>query len=342
MMSDMTGREIRLKRRPVGMPDESDFELAEMKIPEIGEGEVLIRNIYMSVDPYMRGRMYDRKSYVPPFQLNQPLEGGCVGQVVASKNGKFEIGDCVTSMLGWREYAVSDGKDLSKIDPNLFPVQTYLGAAGMPGQTAYVGLLDIGRPKEGETVFVSAASGAVGSMVCQIAKIKGCRVVGSAGSDEKVAWLVKEAGIDAAFNYKKVDNLIAEVGKHCPNGIDVYFENVGGAHLEAALEHMNSFGRLVMCGMISNYNATEPVPGPANLRHTISKKLTIQGFIVSDHMQRLPQFRSDIATWMGQGRVKWKETVFEGIENAPAAFIGLFKGENFGKMLVKLGPDPAL
>jgi NADPH-dependent curcumin reductase CurA len=342
MMSDIIGREIRLKRRPVGIPGEGDFELAETIIPEIGEGEVLIRNIYMSVDPYMRGRMNDIKSYVPPFQLNQPMEGGCVGQIVASKNVKFEVGDCVTSMLGWREYAVSDGEGLSKIDTALFPVQTYLGAAGMPGHTAYVGLLDIGRPKEGETVFVSAASGAVGSMVCQIAKIKGCRVVGSAGSDEKAAWLVKEAGIDAAFNYKKVDNLLAEVGKHCPNGIDVYFENVGGAHLEVALEHMNPFGRLVMCGMISNYNATKPVPGPANLRHTISKKLTIQGFIVSDHAQRLPQFRSDLAAWMGQGRVKWKETVFEGIENAPAAFIGLFKGENFGKMLVKIGPDPTL
>ena len=341
-MSDIKSREIRLKNRPVGMPDESDFELAEAEVSEIGEGEVLIRNVYMSVDPYMRGRMYDRKSYVPPFQINQPLEGGCVGQVVASKNDKFAAGDCVMSMLGWREYAVSDGTGLTKVDPNLFPIQTYLGTAGMPGLTAYVGLLDIGKPKEGETVFVSAASGAVGSIVCQIAKLKGCRVVGSAGSDEKVAWLVDDAGIDAAFNYKKVDNLIAEVGKHCPKGIDVYFENVGGAHLQAALEHMNTFGRVVMCGMISVYNATEPVPGPSNLGYTISKKLTIQGFIVGDHMKKLPQFHSDMATWMGAGRIKWKETVFEGIENAPRAFIGLFKGENFGKMLVKLGPAPEL
>jgi NADPH-dependent curcumin reductase CurA len=246
------------------------------------------------------------------------------------------------SMLGWREYAVSNGSGLTKIDPNLFPIQTYLGTAGMPGMTAYVGLLDIGKPKKGETVFVSAASGAVGSMVCQIARLKGCRVVGSAGSDEKVAWLKGEARIDAAFNYKKIDHLITEVGKHCREGIDVYFENVGGEHLVAALEHMNPFGRMVMCGMISNYNATEPVPGPPNLGHMISKKLTMQGFIVGDHLHRLSDFHADMATWIADGKIKWKETVREGIENAPAAFIGLFEGQNFGKMLVKLGPEQDL
>lgn len=341
-MPAIKSREVRLKNRPVGLPGQSDFELVETNVAEIGEGEVLIRNIYMSVDPYMRGRMYDRKSYVPPFQLNQPLEGGCVGQVVASKNNKFTVGDCVMSMLGWREYAVSDGTGLTVVDPNLVPIQTYLGTAGMPGMTAYIGLLDIGKPKEGETVFVSAASGAVGSVVCQIARLKGCRVVGSAGSDEKVKWLTQEAGIDAAFNYKKVDDLIAEFRKHCPRGIDVYFENVGGAHLEAALENMNSYGRIVMCGMISVYNATEPVAGPANLGYTVSKKLTIQGFIVSDHMNKRPQFISEMAAWIGEGKIKWKETILEGIANAPGAFIGLFKGENFGKMLVRLGADPEL
>ena len=341
-MSEIMSREIRLKNRPVGLPGENDFELAETNIAEIEDRQVLIRNIYMSVDPYMRGRMYDRKSYVPPFQIGQPLEGGCVGQVVASKNDKFAAGDCVMSMLGWREYAVSDGKGLTKIDPSMFPIQTYLGTAGMPGMTAYVGLLDIGKPREGETVFVSAASGAVGSIVCQIARLRGCRVVGSAGSDEKAAWLTEEAGIDAAFNYKKVDHLITEVGKHCPGGIDVYFENVGGEHLVAALEHMNPFGRLVMCGMISNYNATGPVPGPPNLGYTISKKLTMQGFIVGDHMRRLPDFHADMAAWVADGEIKWKETVLEGIESAPAAFIGLFKGQNFGKMLVKLAADPEL
>ena len=341
-MPEISSREIRLKNRPVGLPAETDFELAETKIAEISDGQVLIRNIYMSVDPYMRGRMYDRKSYIPPFQINQPLQGGCVGQVSASKNDEFAVGDCVVSMLGWREYAVSDGRGLIKIDPNQFPIQTYLGAAGMPGMTAYVGLLDIGKPREGETVFVSAASGAVGSIVCQIAKLKGCRVVGSAGSDEKVAWLTEEAGVDAAFNYKKADHLIAEVGKYCSQGIDVYYENVGGEHLVAALEHMNPFGRLVMCGMISIYNATQPVAGPPNLGHIISKKLTMQGFIVGDHMHRLSDFHADMATWVAQGKIKWKETVLEGIENAPAAFIGLFKGQNFGKMLVKLGSDQDL
>ncbi|MBW2410847.1 MAG: NADP-dependent oxidoreductase [Deltaproteobacteria bacterium] len=338
----MMSREIRLKNRPVGLPGENDFEVAETNIAEIIDGQVLIRNIYMSVDPYMRGRMYDRKSYAPPFQIGQPLEGGCVGQVINSKNDKFAVGECVMHMLGWREHTVSDGRGLTKIDPHLFPIQTYLGTAGMPGMTAYVGLLDIGRPQAGETVFVSAASGAVGSIACQIAKLKGCRVVGSAGSDEKVSWLKEEAGIDAAFNYKNVDHLITEVGRHCPQGVDVYFENVGGEHLVAALEHMNPFGRLVMCGMISNYNATEPVPGPPNLGHTISKKLTMQGFIVGDHMRRLPDFHADMATWVADGKIKWRETVLEGIENAPAAFIGLFKGQNFGKMLVKLGADPEL
>jgi NADPH-dependent curcumin reductase CurA len=342
MMTETISREIRLRSRPVGMPSESDFELAQVVIPEPGEGEVLVRNIYMSVDPYMRGRMVDRESYVPPFQLGRPLQGGCVGQVVRSKGGRFQVGDYVLGMLGWREYYVSDGAGLIKIDPNLAPIQAYLGTLGMTGLTAYVGLLDIGQPKEGDTVFVSAASGAVGAVVCQIAKIKGCRVVGSAGSDEKVAWLLDEAGVDAAFNYKRVDRLTAELGQHCPHGIDVYFENVGGEYLKAALAHMNSFGRIVLCGMISQYNLTEPQPGPSNLAYAIGKRLMLKGFIVSDHLDRLPQFYADVGKWIAEGRIKWKETIVEGIENAPKAFIGLFKGENFGKMLVKIGPDPAV
>jgi len=291
----------------------------------------------MSVDPYMRGRMVNRKSYVPPVQLNQPLEGGCVGRVVDSKNKQFQVGDFVLGMLGWRENFISDGTGLLKIDPKIAPIQAYLGTLGMPGLTAYVGLLDIGRPKEGETVFVSAASGAVGSIVCQIAKIKGCRVVGSAGSDEKVSWLLEEVGVDAPFNYKKVDNVIAEVGKHCPKGIDVYYENVGGVHLEAALEHMNKFGRIVMCGMIAIYNATDPVPGPPNLAYIIGKQLTMQGFIVSDHFDKLAQFYTDMGKWIAEGKIKWRETIVEGLENAPQALIGLFKGANFGKMIVKVG-----
>ncbi len=335
-------REIRLGRRPIGLPREKDFALAEVSVPDPGPGKILVRNIYMSVDPYMRGRMVDRPSYVPPFQLGEPLGGACVGQVVASKDTLLRVGDYVLGTQGWREYYVSEEKDLIKIDPKIAPIQTYLGALGMPGMTAYIGLLHIGQPKAGETVFVSAASGAVGAAVCQIAKIEGCRVIGSAGSKEKVAWLTNEAGIDAAFNYKETDDLVAEVRKHAPQGVDVYFENVGGKHFEAALEHMNPFGRVALCGMISLYNATEPEPGPRNLFYVTTKRLKIQGFIVSDHLDLRPQFLTDMSQWIKEGRIKWRETIVEGIENAPQAFIGLFKGENFGKMLVKIGPDPAV
>ncbi len=340
-MTTTINREIRLKTRPRGLPRESDFELAQSTIGEIGPGEILVGNIYMSVDPYMRGRMDDRKSYVPPFQIGQPLEGGSVGRVIASNGGPFQVGDFVLGMLGWREYFVSDGKDLVKVDPALAPLQAYLGVLGMPGLTAYAGLLHIGKLKEGDIVFVSAASGAVGSVVCQIAKLKGCRVVGSAGSDEKVAWLLEEAGIDAAFNYKTVDDVIAEVARHCPKGIDLYFENVGGVHLEAALEHMRPFGRIVLCGLISMYNATEPVAGPPNLAYIIGKRLTVRGFIVMDHFDKMQQFFADMGKWIARGDIKWKETIVEGIETAPRALIGLFKGENFGKMIVKVGPNPS-
>jgi len=335
-MAETVSREIRLKNRPVGLPRASDFELATVPIPTPGAGEVLVRNLYMSVDPYMRGRMLDQPSYVQPFQVGQPLDGGCVGQVVQSQDEKLHIGDYVLGRKGWREYYVSDGAELTKIDPHLAPVQTYLGTLGMPGLTAYVGLLDIGRPKAGETVFVSAAAGAVGTVVCQIAKLQGCRVVGSAGAPDKVTWLREVAGIDAALNYKDVGSLTAELGKHCPNGIDVYFENVGGAHLEAALDHMNSFGRLVLCGMISHYNEATPSSGPGNLRLAVRKRLTLRGFIVSDHLDRQAQFYNDMGLWISAGKIKWQETIVAGIENAPKAFIGLFKGDNVGKMLVKL------
>jgi NADPH-dependent curcumin reductase CurA len=339
-MTAKTSKEIHLKNRPEGLPAKSDFELAEVTLAAINEGEILVQNVYMSVDPYMRGRMYDRKSYIPPFQIGQPLEGGCVGRVIESKNGEFNVGDYVSSMLGWREYFVSGGEGLTKVDPGLAPLQAYLGVVGMPGMTAYVGLLHIGELKGGQTVFVSAAAGAVGSTECQIAKLKGCYVVGSAGSDEKVAWLVEEAGIDAAFNYKTTDDVIAEVGRHFPQGIDVYFENVGGVHLEAALEHMNVYGRIVMCGMISMYNAVNPVPGPVRLPYMIQKKLTMKGFIVMDHFDKLGAFIADMGQWIAEGKIKWKETIVDGIENAPEAFIGLFKGENLGKMIVKVGTDP--
>ncbi|MEM7115487.1 MAG: NADP-dependent oxidoreductase [Chloroflexota bacterium] len=331
-----TSREIHLKSRPVGMPIADNFELVTVPRPEAGEGEILIRNHYMSVDPYMRGRMVDRKSYTPPFQLGAVMDGGCVGEVVESNNPAFAVGSFVLGQTGWREHFVSNGKGLMPIDPNVAPIQSYLGAMGMPGWTAYFGLLDIGNPQAGETVFVSAAAGAVGSVVCQIAKIKGCRVVGSVGSQTKADWLVNELGIDAAFNYKEADNLTAVLRQHCPDGIDVYFENVGGAHLEAALNVMNVNGRMPVCGMISQYNNTRMEPGPGNLTNIIGKRLLLKGFIVTDYMRQLPQFFADMGPWAASGQMKWRETIVEGLENAPEAFIGLFTGENLGKMLVKL------
>ena len=335
-MSKIKSREIRLINRPLGLATENDFELVEITIPQIERGQILVRNAFISVDPYMRGRMGERETYIAPFELGNPLDGGCVGQVIESLSDKFQEGDYVLGNKGWREFFVTDGEGLVTIDPDVAPIQNYLGILGMPGFTAYVGLLDIGKPKKGDTVFVSTAAGAVGSLVCQIAKIKGCRVVGSTGSDEKIAWLQNEAGIDEAFNYKETDNLFEELHKHCPDGIDIYFDSVGGTLLEAAIECMNKHGRIVLCGMISIYNATRPPRAPRNLIMAISKRLTLQGFIVYDHNDRLPPFHHDMERWLKEGQIHWKETIVHGIENAPKAFLALFAGESFGKMLVKL------
>jgi len=341
-MSNVVSKEIRLARRPVGMPKLDDFEVGEAQISAPGDDEVLVRNIWMSVDPYMRGRMYDRESYVPPFQIGQPLEGGAIGQVIASNSSKVAVGDYVNSMMGWREYFVAKGDTVQKVDETAAPVQAYLGTLGMPGLTAYAGLLRIGELKDGETVFVSAASGAVGAVVCQIAKAKGCFVVGTAGSDDKCTWLEDVAGIDKAINYKTCGDLTEAVRAAAPKGVDVYFENVGGEHLVAALENMRPFGRLVMCGMISQYNATEPSPGPSNLIYMVGKSLKMQGFIVSNHFDLLPDFISDMSKWIAAGKLKWEETVEDGIDRAPQAFLNLFTGGNKGKMLVKIGPDKAI
>ncbi|MCH7531087.1 MAG: NADP-dependent oxidoreductase [Gemmatimonadetes bacterium] len=338
-MSEHRSREVRLKTRPVGLPKESDFEFAEVTVGSPTENEVLIKNIYMSVDPYMRGRMMDRKSYTPPFEVGAVLQGGAVGQVVESRADGFQEGDHVLSMNGWREYFLSSGDTLRKVDGSLAPLSAYLGVLGMPGLTAYLGLADIGKPEPGQTVFVSGAAGAVGSAACQIAKEKGCRVVGSAGSQEKVDWLQDEAGVDVALNYKTVEDLRAALLEACPDGIDVYFDNVGGDHLEAALWGMNNYGRIIACGSISTYNATEPQPGPPNLFQMIGKRLMWKGFIVSDHLDRFPAFAQEMGSWIAEGKVVWRETVHEGIENAPQAFIGLFSGGNMGKMLVRLAAD---
>jgi NADPH-dependent curcumin reductase CurA len=341
-MQNQKSREIRLKSRPVGEPTAANFELVETDVPTPGPGQVLVRNSYMTVDPYMRGRMMDRRSYVPPFQIGEALQGGAVGQVVASNAAHLKVGDYVQSMLGWREWVVADGATMIKLDPSIGPIQAYLGALGMPGLTAYVGLLKIGELKDGERVFVSAASGAVGQIVCQIAKAKGCYVVGSVGSDEKADFIVKDLGVDKAINYKKEGDLTAALQKAFPEGIDVYFDNVGGSHLQAALANMRNFGRIAACGAIEQYNVTEPPPGPNNLILVVGLSLTIRGFIVSNHFDMMGDFLRDMAAWKKAGKMKWKETIVEGIENAPKAFIGLFHGENFGKMLVKVGPEQAV
>jgi NADPH-dependent curcumin reductase CurA len=344
MIAKKVSREIHLTEYPVGMPSENNFKLVQVEIPEpTKEGEFLVRNIWISVDPYMRGRMKkEGNSYIPPFKIGQPLEGSCIGQVIASKNKQFAVGDYVLGLFGgWREYWLSNGLDVIKVNSKIAPIQSFLGTFGMTGLTAYVGLLKIGELKEGNTIFVSAASGAVGSIVCQIAKIKSSRVIGSAGSEEKVKWLYDEAGIDYAFNYKQVDDISDELLKVCPDKIDIYFDNVGGKHLEAALANMKTFGRIVLCGMISQYNASSPLPGPSNLFLAITNRLKLQGFIVRDHYDLLNEFHDAMAKWVDEGKIKWKETVVEGIENAPKAFLGLFKGENFGKMLVKIESDPS-
>ncbi len=328
-------QEIRLKKRPVGLPSSEDFELTSNPVGELKDGEVLVKNLWMSVDPYMRGRMTDRASYIEPFAIGGVLEGGAVGEVVESRNPAFKTGSKVASMNGWREYFIANGETVQPLPDSPIPEQAFLGILGMPGMTAYTGLLKIGELKEGDNVFVSAASGAVGAIVCQIARLKGCYVAGSVGSDEKAAYL-KALGVDAVVNYKNTTNLQEDIAKACPNGVDVYFENVGGAHLEALLNVMNPNGRIAVCGMIDQYNATEAQPGPANLAQIIIKKLKLQGFIIFDHWDEYPAFVQQMSQWIQEDKISWKETVYEGIEKAPDAFIGLFTGKNTGKMLVKL------
>lgn len=329
-------REIRLKSRPVGTPAHAHFEIATVTLSEPGAGEVLVRNRFLSVDPYMRGRMYDRPSYVPPFAIGEVLQGGAVGEVVTSNDPSLKPGDLVSSMHGWREAYVAKASELQKL-PSIpgVPPQAFLGVLGMPGLTGYAGLLEIGRPKEGDTVFVSGGAGAVGSVVAQIAKIKGCIVVATAGSDEKCAWL-RSVGVDHAINYKSCGNLLDAVKAAVPKGIDVYFDNVGGEHLEVAIEMARPFARLVECGMIANYNATEPTPGPRNIIMVVGKSIKMQGFIVTYFAHLQPRFQQDMGGWIADGRIKWEETIHDGIERAPDAFIGLFSGGNTGKMLVRV------
>ena len=334
-------REVHLAARPVGTPKPSDFRVVETPVPEPADGQFLVRNIYMSVDPYMRGRMRDVKSYVPPFQIGAVLDGGSAGQVVASRHPKFPEGDFVVGGQGFREYYVSDGAGQRRVDPKLAPLSAYLGILGGPGLTAYVGLIDLGKPKAGETLLVSAAAGAVGMVVGQLGKILGLRVVGSAGGPDKTRWLKEELGFDDAFDYRAASGALDRaIAEHCPEGVDIYFENVGGAMLEAALANMRPFGRIPLCGMIALYNDEQPQPGPRNLILCIPRRLTMTGFIISDHFDRFPAFTRDVAGWLAEGKLVNRETIVQGVENAPAAFIGLLGGENVGKMLVQIGPDP--
>ena len=331
-----TSREVRLAARPAGEPKRSDFELAEVEVGDPAAGELLVRNEWMSVDPYMRGRMNDVASYVPPFALGEPLQGGAVGEMVASGDERFSPGDRVLHMLGWREYALMSADHAQRVDTSLAPGSAYLGVLGMPGLTAWVGLFEIAGLRQGETVFVSAAAGAVGSTAGQLAKLRGCRVIGSAGSAEKAAFVKDVLGFDAAFSYRDgpVGALLADAA---PDGIDVYFDNVGGEHLEAAIASLRPFGRGALCGAISVYNATEPPAAPRNLAMVIGKRLTLRGFIVSDHFERMGDFIAEVAPLVSDGRIDYRETVVEGIERAGEAFIGLLRGENLGKMVVRIG-----
>jgi NADPH-dependent curcumin reductase CurA len=306
--------------------------LREAADPQPGDGEVLVRNVFVSVDPYMRGRMTGIKTYVAPFEVGGPIGGGAVGRVVASNHDGFAEGDWVNSMLGWCERGIAAGDRLRKLDPSLAPPSTALGVLGMTGLTAWVGLVDVGRVAEGETLYVSGAAGAVGSTAAQIARQKGLRVIGSAGTKDKVEWL-RSLGIEA-FNYRETPAKEA-----LADGIDVYFDNVGGEQLEASLGALRPFGRVIACGAISRYNDESPSPGPRNFGFVVTKRLRIEGFIVSDHSDRFRDFAAEVGPWVAQGKIAYRETILEGIESVPTAFAGLFRGDNTGKMLVRVGPD---
>ncbi|MFG3641481.1 NADP-dependent oxidoreductase [Micromonospora sp. NPDC047762] len=329
-----SNREIHLAGRPQGWPTEDTFRLVETEVPTPGPGQIVVRNQYMSVDPYMRGRMNDVKSYVPPFALDAPLDGAAIGEVVASEAADVAVGTTVLHGLGWREYALLDAAAARPVDPSIAPVSAYLSVLGMTGLTAYAGLLEVAAMKPGETVFVSAAAGAVGSLVGQIARLKGAgRVIGSAGSPAKVERL-RALGFDAAFDYH--DGVRESLREAAPDGVDVYFDNVGGDHLEAAISAMNLHGRAAICGMIGQYNATEPPAAPRNLALVIGKRLTLRGFLVNDHNDVRAAFVRDVSGWLHDGTLSYDETIVDGIENAPAAFLGLLRGDNLGKMLVRV------
>ena len=330
----MQTKEIRLASRPTGLPSPDNFSFVDSEVPALSDGDVLIKTAYISVDPYLRGRMREARSYVPPFQLNQVIVSGVVGEVVESRSPDTKPGDLVWGMLGWRLYNVAKAKDLLKVDPRI-PPTTALGVLGMPGLTAYFGLLDIGQPKPGETVVVSGAAGAVGMTVCQIAKIKGCRVVGIAGSDEKIRYLKEELGMDAGVNYKK-DNFTEALAQACPQGVDIYFENVGGKVSDAVMLLIRNGARIPLCGLISLYNLDKPEIGLRPQPFLLINSALMKGFIITQYASRFPEGFKQLSQWFAEGKLKYAETVVQGFENTPAAFIGLFSGDNLGKQIVKV------
>ncbi|MDP3511067.1 MAG: NADP-dependent oxidoreductase [Candidatus Melainabacteria bacterium] len=342
-MPEIKNRQITLASRPVGEPKDENFKLAEGVLPHPSKDEVLLRTIYLSLDPYMRGRMSAAKSYAEPVPINGVMEGGTVSEVLESQYSGIEKGDIVLGYTGWQAFAVAQGAGLVKIEKELAPISTALGVLGMPGMTAYTGLLNIGQPKEGETVVVAAASGAVGAIVGQIAKIKGCRVIGIAGGKRKCEYVVKELGFDACLDHKDND-LPTHLATACPKGIDIYFENVGGEIFEAVFPLLNPFARIPVCGLISAYNETAIASGaisvPILMRAVLTKRLTFRGFIVSDFASQRQEFLLAVSGWINEGKIKYLEDVVDGLENSPKAFQGLLKGENFGKLIVKVGEEP--
>jgi NADPH-dependent curcumin reductase CurA len=333
-MTQAKSREVRLVSRPSGIPSAANFTLAQTDLPPLQELQVLVRNLFMSVDPYMRGRMNEGKSYVPAFELGKPLEGGAVGEVVASRADEFKVGDAVTSNFGWREYFIASPRELQPVNREFQPLSVYLGALGMTGMTAWAGL-NLVDVKAGDVIYISGAAGAVGNVAGQLAKLRGCRVIGSAGSMEKVFFLRDECGFDVAFDYN-VGPVVQQLTVEAPDGIDVYFDNVGGTTLEAALSALRVHGRIIACGSISGYNHEKPQPGPNNLFNITTKRLTMKGMIVRDWLDRRDEFEREVGGYLEAGKLINKETVVEGIDQAVGAFIGLFAGKNIGKMVVKL------
>ncbi len=327
--------QVLLAHRPEGWVQESDFHIVESDIPDLTDGQVLVQNTYLSLDPYMRGRMNDAKSYAAKAELGDVMVGGTVGNVIESRNPAFQVGDTVLGYFGWQQYGVSNGKGLMKLPTSSsVPASAYLGVVGMPGLTAWVGLMDIGQPKPGETVVVSAASGAVGSVVGQLAKARGCRAIGIAGGRAKCDYVVNELGFDACVDYK-IDHFVADLTTATPEGIDVYFENVGGKVTEAVFKRLNAFARIPLCGLVSQYNEKQP-QGLRNYGAILINRAKVQGFIVGEHADRFPQARQELTELVTSGKLKYRESIAEGLHNAPRAFIGMLKGENFGKQLVKL------